>query len=342
MSTDDALGADELERIFVELVAPDIFAATLSTERPIGAIVGGQPGAGKTAIVRHVADQLPAAAVIVGDDLRAFHPDFAAVMARDPLGMPAYTAKAAGTWVDRAIQEACDRGVSLVLETTFRRPETVLRTAQRLRDARHQVHVYALAVPSAVSRLGTVQRYVAQLEQHGAGRWTHSQFHDDAVTMMPETLERVVDAGLVDELHVVDRSARDLAVGMPGTDGATARRALDVGRTLQTMTPEAAAGWVAEYARCSRVLLDAGEKNPDVVATLAELGRQGEAIAQTAGTDAAAAQLSDAAAAVRRTQLQIARPSPLTSGPAASSLRIHLGERPRTFGPSYGGPAIER
>ncbi len=35
MSTDDALGADELERIFVELVAPDIFAATLTTERPL-------------------------------------------------------------------------------------------------------------------------------------------------------------------------------------------------------------------------------------------------------------------------------------------------------------------
>lgn len=79
-----------------------------------------------------------------------------------------------------------------------------------------------------------------------------------------------------------------------------------------------------------------------MIATLAELGRQGEAIAKTAGTDAAAAQLSDAAASVRRAQLQIARPSPLGSGPAPSSVRIHLGERPRTFGPARGGPEIER
>lgn len=343
MSADpDELDDATLERIFTDYIVPTLFAGKSASDAPVGAIVGAQPGAGKTRVVAAVGHELAPSAVIVGDDLRKFHPGHDAAMARDPLGMPALTAHAAGTWVDRAVQEACDRGISLVIETTFRRPETVLRTAQRLRDAGHQVHVYALAVPSAVSRLGTVQRYVAQLEEHGAGRWTHSQFHDDAVTMMPETLERVVDAGLVDELHVVDRSGRDLYIAQPGTDGAAARRALDVGRTLQTMTPQAATSWVQEYARCSRVLLEASEKNPDVVATLAELGRQGEPIAQAAGTDVAAAQLSDAVATVRRAQLQVARPRPLAAGPAASSLRIHLGERPRNVGPSRGGPSIER
>jgi predicted ABC-type ATPase len=332
VSSDGTLDEAVLERIFRRDVVTKVFDGVTPVSAPVGVLVGAQPGAGKTRVVASVLAHYAPCAQIVGDDLRRFHPDFAAVMTHSPLTMPAVTAQAAGQWVERSIDEACRRGVNLVVETTFRRPETVARTARTLRAAGHLVHLEILAVPSAVSRLGTVQRYVAQVAERGSGRWTQAVFHDTAAAMLPETVEQVVTAGLVDHLRIVDRAGRELFAGDPGTDGVAARRSVDAARTMQTMPPAVAGAWVSEYARCTAALLDAGEKDPDVLATLAQLGREGEPIVHAAGTQTAIDQASDAAAAVRRATFHVPRVEPLTQRRAV--VHAQLGARGRPFGPT--------
>lgn len=73
---------EELERVYQEDIAPDLFAGVRPSSRPIMVFLGGQPGAGKsraTDILKnpHSAEDLVA---IEGDAYRRHHPDYEATL----------------------------------------------------------------------------------------------------------------------------------------------------------------------------------------------------------------------------------------------------------------------
>lgn len=147
-----------------------------------------------------------------------------------------------------------------------------------LREAGFTVQVRAVAVPPAVSRLDTVQRYAAQLEDKGAGRWTPSAAHEQAVAGMPDSVAQLVAAGVVDQVQVVARDTRVLlSVEVPAAEADRAQvvddvaRALAAGQSVSALEPAAAAGWVAGYAQCARVLAEHAERDLDVLATMERL-----------------------------------------------------------------------
>jgi UDP-N-acetylglucosamine kinase len=118
-------------------------------------------------------------AQIIGDDLRLFHPDHPrAVRHPDETVMPAVTAQASGRWVEMGIAYAAKHGYNAVVEGTFRGPETTLTTARAFAAAKHQVHVVALAVPEALSRLSCLERYYGERQAGRPGRWTPMDAHD--------------------------------------------------------------------------------------------------------------------------------------------------------------------
>ena len=72
--------------------------------------MGGQPGAGKTAAtVQAVRDLMRHGGGVVyinGDELRPFHPQYAALVAADRSTAADKTGADVGLWVERAIREA--------------------------------------------------------------------------------------------------------------------------------------------------------------------------------------------------------------------------------------------
>lgn len=308
MSAAGKLDEQTLRRLFVEDIRPMVFADAKAAERPVVVIVGAQPGAGKTRVLAGALVEHPGAVEIMGDDLRQFHLAYGELLRTAPLDMPTVTAQASGVWVEMALAEARRLGVSQVVETTFRRPEVAIATAAASREAGFAVEVRALAVPPLVSQLSVVVRYVQQAEQQGVGRWAPARFHRAAVAMMLESIERLVETGLVNRMMVVTRDSAVLHDGS-GRDGVEARRALDVGRTLAPMTAGEAAGWLGEYARCARYLVRHGERDRDVLATLVDLGQQGKPIVQLlyrGARSAAATELSDVTVEVRRLGIPLA------------------------------------
>jgi Zeta toxin len=196
------------QEIFEKRIAPLVLGGLTADPAPVAIVFGGQPGAGKSPAIDAAAraHASPHGIVqVLGDDLRAFHPKYAALMAADDRTAAAYTDRDAGAWVAKLIGAAQARRLNLIVEGTMRRPEVVENTLQALRDAGYRTEARVLAVPPELSWLGVLQRYEAQREDRGYGRMTLRAAHDAAVEGLPRSVESIESKGLADRLLVLRR-----------------------------------------------------------------------------------------------------------------------------------------
>jgi hypothetical protein len=194
--------------IFEKRIAPLVLANVQPDLSPTAIVFGGQPGAGKSPAIDAAARAFPSTRGVVqvlGDDLRAFHPRYAELMATDDKTAAAYTDRDAGRWVEKLIASARERHFNLIIEGTMRRPEVVEATLSGLRDAGYRTEARVLAIPPELSWLGVLQRYEAQREDRGYGRMSERGSHDAAVQGLPRSVALIEDKGLADRLTVLRR-----------------------------------------------------------------------------------------------------------------------------------------
>lgn len=193
---------------FDRAVVPSVFRHARSSEHPTLIQIGGQPGAGKTLAQLSAIDLHPGEAIapIIGDDLRAFHPDYRRLMETAPLSMPDATAPALSWWVEAALEHARQQRSGVLVEGTFRRPEITLGTAKRFHEAGYQVHVVAVAVPPWKSRLSTLERFATDHMAGRAARWTDVAAHDAGVVGTPRTIAAAAASTAVQRITVLNRS----------------------------------------------------------------------------------------------------------------------------------------
>lgn len=252
MSWQDHLSADELREIFDRDIAPTLIAGGAAELHPSVVFVGAQPGAGKSRSIADVHGDRPAAVPVIGDDFRRFHPDYRDLMRTDPLAMPHITAQASGAWVGMAADYLRAERRSVILETTMRQLPVVESTATAFRAQGYRVEAHVLAVPGAVSALGTVSRYLGQAAGNDQNRWTPSAAHEAAYEAMPATVEQLVARGLVDRITVTTRAQsvlydRTVTADVAPTAAADARRAIEAGRSPSAMTSREGRAWVREF-----------------------------------------------------------------------------------------------
>ncbi|MCE4392912.1 zeta toxin family protein, partial [Escherichia coli] len=98
-------------------------------QHPIGFVLGGQPGAGKSSLIelakRETKDNIM---IINGDDFRFLHPDFNYIYQNYGDDFVTHTAKFSGETVERAIERAIVSKLNIVVEGTFRNAATPLQT----------------------------------------------------------------------------------------------------------------------------------------------------------------------------------------------------------------------
>lgn len=267
------LGDDDLRRIFDEEVRPYLEwsrsrTAGVAEVSPRFLSVGGQPGSGKGAVLEGMGESIPGAVTVNGDDLRTFHPDYDRLMKDDPLRMPEATAYASGRWVGMATEYLRAAKISAVVETTLRQPAVLLEEFEAFRRADFRTELRVLAVPLPVSREGTVDRYLRQLEDSGSGRWTPGDHHDAAAAAMPVTVEALVASGLVERVVVQGRHGQVFHDANAAAGGRIpAEQAVDAvaqARNVAALSPEDARTWLA---RTERHVVDAvrlGVRDPDM------------------------------------------------------------------------------
>ncbi|MGK9086593.1 zeta toxin family protein [Brucella intermedia] len=104
-----ALSEAQHERIFRNIIVNDYFAPEAKASiRPTDIILGGQPGAGKTSLLKPAERDLNALGntiTINGDDLRVFHPQYRSLQEKDAENAARYTDLDSGRWVEKLIAE---------------------------------------------------------------------------------------------------------------------------------------------------------------------------------------------------------------------------------------------
>ena len=197
------LSAAAHERIFREEIVPELTAGLRGVDRPAAVVLGGQPGAGKSAMQSAAELEFKSrggALAIVGDDLRAYHPEYRALVRQDDKTAAYYTDRDSGQWVEKLIAYAKEQRFNLVIEGTMRVPEKVAQTLTDLRSAGYAVEARAIAVNERLSTLGIHQRYEQMVADRGHGRFTVPASHEAAYRAMPGTLEAIERDRLADSV----------------------------------------------------------------------------------------------------------------------------------------------
>lgn len=207
------LSETQHQAIFDRFIKRELFANARSLDKPHAVVFGGQPGSGKTAAVDAAAQELrPNGGVvqIIGDDFRAYHPQYARLMREDDKTAAARTDRDTGRWVEKAIAHAIANRHNVVIEGTFRDGAKVAKTLQDLQAAGYTVEARVLAVPERWSLLAVLQRYEAQKLDRGYGRMTAPESHAAAYLAVPLTLAMVEREQLADRVAVLKRGGEVL------------------------------------------------------------------------------------------------------------------------------------
>lgn len=238
MADDQASGPLSLARnesIFRNDILPDYLPETMRPAgRPRMILLGGQPGAGKTAVLiaSHAElDQSGPTIRIVGDDLRSYHPQFRAFQKQDAETASQFTQADAGRWTEKLLAAAVKRKVNIVFETTMRTPENVARVIGMARAAGYEVEARAVAVNPRLSWQGNHFRFEEMLHAGDAARIPPQHVHDAAVTGLRVSLEKVETENLADRVELRTRGGTILYENERGPAGWTrpseARTALE-------------------------------------------------------------------------------------------------------------------
>ncbi|API61311.1 zeta toxin of the postsegregational killing system (plasmid) [Tardibacter chloracetimidivorans] len=207
------LSPDKHRAIYESRIAPLLFAQAAPVERPTALVLGGQPGAGKSALLAaaHAEfDRRGGLIEIIGDDLRAFHPRYSELQRHDDRTAAFFTDRDSGRWIEMAIADAAARRCNVAVEGTMRLPDKVAETLTRFRDNDFVTDARALAVNPELSALGILQRFVAQKDSRGYGRMTSMEAHGAALGGMLDTLDRMQDERLADRLTIYRRGGEIL------------------------------------------------------------------------------------------------------------------------------------
>ncbi|WP_460233340.1 zeta toxin family protein [Agrobacterium radiobacter] len=203
------LSRERNESIFRNDILPDYLPTTMTpAERPRLILLGGQPGAGKTAVLiaSHAElEQSGSAIRIVGDDLRSYHPQFLSFQRQDPETASQFTQVDAGRWTEKLLAAATERKVNIVFETTMRTPENVARVIGMAREAGYDVEARAVAVNPRLSWQGNHFRFEEMLRLGDAARIPPQHIHDAAVDGLRISLEKIESERLVDRVQLRTR-----------------------------------------------------------------------------------------------------------------------------------------
>lgn len=222
----DKVSGAEATLKFEKEIWPALLAKSESKPQtqPIGYVLGGQPGAGKSALTTTLQATVfkgkPAFA-INGDEFRQHHPRFKQIVETHGQEASKYTASFSETMTEMAIRRAIEERRNIIIEGTFRKSETPLRTLQGLKDAGYETGVAIQTCPASVSLACTIERYEKALERNEPARLTPKEHHDLVVQMLPINADIVFKSGLADSFLVHSREGKlfekGVTFGLPST-----------------------------------------------------------------------------------------------------------------------------
>jgi len=177
-------------------------AKSLPQEYPTIVLVGGQPGAGKSAAAAVVKAELAMQGGYVHIDADRMRER---IRVGDSKPTSEQTQADAGRLVSSLREQAIQGRRNIVEEGTFRSPDGAVKFVRGLQERGYKVELFAVATSREESLLGIYQRHELQHAAGGANpRFVSEQYHDEAMQGFESTLART--AAQLDRVRVTDRS----------------------------------------------------------------------------------------------------------------------------------------
>ena len=194
---------EEFQKVFQQILK--FYKSRYSSqENPKAFLLGGQPGAGKSALENmiNIEDKYVS---ISGDDYRKFHPLYDKLNKIYGKDASKYTQKWSGEMVEYLLKEARKEKWNVILEGTLRKAELPIREAKDFKENGYSVELYVVAVKPEKSYLATLQRYEEMIVRCRIPRMTPKEHHDLVVNNIGNNLEIIYNSKAFDNIKLFDR-----------------------------------------------------------------------------------------------------------------------------------------
>lgn len=176
------------------------------------AIIGGQPGAGKSSITQQVSTKFGDNIVVLnGDDFKPYFPNYYDLLAIDPDSASNIVQPYSNYVVDQLKQELVKKQLNVMVEGTMRNAQTPLNTAIEFNQNGYISEAFVVAVNYFSSRVSCLERYEQDLTINGAGRSVAKESHDEAYNKIPNTIQSLLDSSELSNIIIYNRNGNILA-----------------------------------------------------------------------------------------------------------------------------------
>ena len=178
------------------------------SKNPIAVVVGGQPGAGKTALINFT-KQLSSQRdfiIIDNDFFRNFHPQADEIKANYPNFFREITDQLGMEITSNVINYFAQNGFNIILHQTLKNGRVGDDAITNLRELGYTVGVRAFAVPFYESSMSQIERYLGQAQTLGYCRYATQEGHTTAYLGLPSTVDYLEQNGLYDFIQIYKRS----------------------------------------------------------------------------------------------------------------------------------------
>lgn len=182
------------ERVFEKIKKKYLFEKEPSIY-PIGIILGGQHGSGKSFLVNEIKKEFQKDFIFIStDDLRLYHPAYAFLQQNPETLQNAANLinPYASDWTERLIKQCIENKFNLIIDNTLGgNISAVYQTIDMLRENNFFFHQRLMAVLAFISKLSIFLRYESQLKEKGFAKWIRMEDHDDRFEKIPNLAEQI-------------------------------------------------------------------------------------------------------------------------------------------------------
>lgn len=224
----EKVSEEDLKKI-VNLQIERAIADCSPASNPKAYLLGGQPGAGKSGLIRVIMDENQSSnfVVIDTDKFRSSHPNYSLLKEKYGKNSVDYTAKFAGKVTEKMIECLSEKKYNLVIEGTLRTYETPKKTAELLNDKNYSVQLYIVGVSKYLSSIGITSRYERMYSiDPSEARHSSLENHNHTITQIPQNLERLWEDAAIEKIAVYDRNNQEL-FSSASVDSKTAKNEIE-------------------------------------------------------------------------------------------------------------------
>lgn len=177
----------------------------LPADNPQAFLLGGQSGAGKTAIHDIIQSQNPNIIVLDGDRFRAYHPNFDEIQVKYGESAANFTQKFSNSIVNALMKKFSDEHYNLIIEGTCRTAEVPLNTCQMLKGKGYSVSLAVMCTDKQTAWQTTIDRYNEMNALGILPRAVPKDKFDETVKAIPENISRLYQTGEFDNILLFNR-----------------------------------------------------------------------------------------------------------------------------------------